>query len=57
VIPGAFAILLVYFAARMLRRSYLEARQRAHGAKVHLRDVLGAMSVRSVVQEAKALGL
>ncbi len=55
VVPGAFGIVLAYFAARMLRRGYLEARQRAHGS-VHWRDVLGALSVRSLVQEARALG-
>ncbi len=57
VVPGAFGVVLAYFAARMLRRSYLEARQRAHGAEVHFRDVIAAISMRSLVQEAKALGL
>jgi hypothetical protein len=56
VIPGAFGVLLAYFAARMLRRGYLEARQRAPGSEVRLRDVLGTLRVRMLVQEARALG-
>jgi len=58
VVPGAFAVLVAYFAARMLRRGYIEARQRAggSGSEVHLRDVIGMMSLRTVVQEARALG-
>ncbi len=56
VVPGAFGVVLAYFAARMLRRGYLAARHRAHGSVIHWRDVLGALSVRSLVQEARALG-
>ena len=56
VVPGAFAVLLAYFAARMVRRCYLEARQRAPQSEIRLRDVVRELNVRSVVQEARALG-
>lgn len=54
VIPGAFAVLLAYFAARMVRRGWLDARSRSPQG-VQLKDVLAGLSLRAVVAEARAV--
>ena len=57
VIPGAFAVLLAYFAARLIRRGWLDARSRAPHGAVPLKDVLAGLSLRAVVAEARAIRL
>lgn len=55
VLPGAFVAVLAFLAFRTLRHSWLTARQRSGNGPVPLKDVVGGVSLRSLVQEARAV--
>jgi len=56
VVPGAFALVVLWVGGRMLLHAIREARRRSNGAAIQARDVLAGLTFGAVVREARSIG-